>query len=228
MCCFHVRSLSICCSFNLLFVCDQLCAVNCNVQNLCVCSLFHGMKFPLRTSHSILLPRAGLQVVDALTSMAFLVLGGNGSCLPASLQCPWALCSLLGPGGFCTGRGREVSDDVRPSPGSWPKALGAVGQPAKPLNNLGAVTLSRNLSVWVQGRQEWPQAAEIVVVCSECVLYGKDSLASCPQCAPTPGLRGTWENPGHTSWQTASQKETTGFCFRSASSCSGGEIFNLF
>lgn len=97
---------------------EQLCAGNCTAQNLC--SLFHGMKFPLRASHSVFLPSAGLQAVDALTSTPFLV----PPCQPA-VPLGSVPSSLLGPAGFCIGRSGEVSEDVTPTPGSWPRAKSA-------------------------------------------------------------------------------------------------------
>lgn len=99
--------------------------------------------------------------------------------------------SLLGPGGFCIGRGVEVSEDVTPTPGSWPKGLDALAQPAEPLNNLGAISFSKNLSVWVQGRQEWPQAAETVVACSECVIMGRIPRPAVHSVLPHLSLRRT-------------------------------------
>lgn len=153
VCCFHARWLSICCSFHLLLLWAQPCAVNCNFQNSCLCSHFGVMKFPIGTCPSVFLPRVGLQAVDAVTFMAFLVLRGNElpSCKPAEPVGSVPSSSLLDRAGLCLSRAGEVSEAVTPPPGSWPsqclqqKGLDAVGWAAKPLSTLAAASLSRNL-----------------------------------------------------------------------------------
>lgn len=51
---------------------------------------------------------------------------------------------------------------------------------------------------WVQGRQEWLQAAGAVLCAVSVFATGRvPRPASCPQCAPTPTLRRTCQNPGH-------------------------------
>lgn len=196
------------------------------------------MKFRIRTSHGVFLPSAGLQAGRCLDLHGFLVLRSNETCLTASLQCPWALCPppLCWPWWFLHEQGRGGLGGCDTNPGSRPRerlqqeGLCSVGQPAKPLTSLGPGSLSRHLSVWVQGRQECLQAAETVVVCSEGVYYGKGSQAAqlSAVCSHTYAEKDTVESRARFNvTHSFPKKGTTGFCCRSASSCSGGEIFNL-